>query len=81
MSEDFAATFMGTVDQIIRNGNKDEVAKVQIIIDGADNLYREVRVPNMFRNMSGSATTLEEGDVVDVVIMVRRGATVEGATQ
>lgn len=74
MSEDFAATFTGTFDQIIRDGKKDEVTRVQIVIDGAENFLREVRIPNIFHNTSGSATTLEGGDVVDVVIMIRRGA-------
>jgi hypothetical protein len=45
-----------------------EPEKAQIAVEGADHLYREIRVPNMLENDKGQRVRLKEGADVDVKI-------------
>jgi hypothetical protein len=40
----------------------------EIIIDGADNLYREIRIPHPLQNEDGSITTLKVGDRIRLIV-------------
>lgn len=45
-----------------------EPEKAQIAVEGADHLYREIRVPNVLANEDGEKVKLKEGAEVDVKI-------------
>jgi hypothetical protein len=46
MSEKTSLTLPGTVEKIIKSPSPDEPDKAQIAVDGADDLYREIRIDN-----------------------------------
>ncbi|MDP9162177.1 MAG: hypothetical protein M3O09_18375 [Acidobacteriota bacterium] len=58
----------GTVEKIINNPYTKDAEKVQISVDGADNLYREIRVENAFPNKEGEIVKLKVGDGVDIIV-------------
>ena len=60
-------TLAGTVDKIIPAVNGDP-EKVQISVQGADDLYREVRIENTLQDREGKPVALKEGTEVDVTI-------------
>lgn len=68
MKKKSRSTSPGTVDKIIKNPYTDEPEKVQISVDGADDLYREIRVENAFPNKEGEIVKLKVGDDVDVIV-------------
>lgn len=45
-----------------------EPEKAQIAVEGADHLYREIRVPNALEDDKGQKVKLQEGADVDVKI-------------
>jgi hypothetical protein len=45
-----------------------EPEKAQIAVEGADHLYREIRVPNTLVDANGNKVKLEEGAEVDITI-------------
>jgi hypothetical protein len=60
-------TLPGKVEKIIPAlGNEPE--KVQIRVEGADPLYREVRIENALQDADGNPVSLEKGAEVDVTI-------------
>ena len=62
------STSLGTVAKIIKNRFTDEPEKVQISVEGADNLYREIRIDNAFPNDEGEIVKLKVGDDVEVTV-------------
>ena len=60
-------TLPGTVEKIIP-GVGSEPEKAQIRIEGADDLYREVRIENTLQAADGEQVSLKEGAEVDVTI-------------
>ena len=60
-------TLPGTVEKIIPAvGNEPE--KAQITLEGADDLYREVRIENTLQDADGKPVALKKGTEVDVTI-------------
>jgi hypothetical protein len=45
-----------------------EPEKAQISVEGADHLYREIRVPNNLTDANGQKVKLQEGAEVDIKI-------------
>jgi hypothetical protein len=45
-----------------------EPEKAQIVVEGADHLYREIRVPNSLTDDNGQKVKLKEGAEVEVKI-------------
>jgi hypothetical protein len=68
-------TLPGTVDKIIPAiyGIKPEQA--QIVIEGADDLYREIRVENTLQDQAGKAVSLKESADVEVTVAADAEAT------
>jgi len=58
----------GTVQKIIKPVLKGEKEKAQVGVDGAEELYREIRVENELKDESGNKASLKEGAEVDVII-------------
>ena len=59
----------GKVEKVIHpHPNSGEPEKAQIAVEGADHLYREIRVPNRLVDGDGQKVRLKEGADVDVKI-------------
>jgi hypothetical protein len=59
----------GKVEKVIRpHPNTGEPEKAQIGVEGADHLYREIRVPNRLTDAKGRQVKLHEGAEVEVKI-------------
>jgi hypothetical protein len=64
-----SATLPGTVEKVIQpHPNSGEPEKAQISVEGADHLYREIRVPNTLVDENGRRVKLKEGAEVEVKI-------------
>jgi len=64
-----STTLPGTVERVIKpNPLSGEPEKAQIGVEGADHLYREIRVPNKVIDENGKETKLKEGTAVEVKI-------------
>jgi len=74
MSEKATATLPGTVEKIIKSPDPDEPEKAQIGVDGADHLYREIRIDNTLTDKNGEAVRLKEGAKVEVTVEAEPGA-------
>lgn len=64
-----SAKLPGTVEKVIKpHPNSGEPEKAQIAVEGADHLYRELRVPNKLHDEDGRPVKLKEGTQVEVRI-------------
>ncbi len=63
-----SATFPGTVEKIIPPTHPSQPEKAQIGVEGADDLYREIRVENTLQDENGKPVALKPGAKVDVTI-------------
>jgi len=63
----------GVVEKIIKSPYEPE--KAQIAIEGADHLYKEIRVENTLEDEKGKKVKLKQGADVDVVIEADASAT------
>jgi hypothetical protein len=66
--ENPSVTLPGTVEKIIPSPHPSEPEKAQIGIDGADDLYRELRVENSLQDENGNQVALKPGAQVEVTI-------------
>lgn len=70
----------GTVEKLIKpHPNSREPEKAQIAVEGADHLYRELRVPNKLTDDEGRPVKLREGTEVEVKIESEDGIASEKA--
>jgi hypothetical protein len=67
--EKLSTTLPGVVEKIIKPVAPDDTEKAQIVVEGADHLYREIRIENTMKNAQGETVGLREGAQVDVVII------------
>jgi len=75
-SEKIAVTLPGTVQKIIPSFTKDDTDKAEIVIEGADPLYKEIRVDNVLQDKrTGEEVELKPGAEVDVTIEAEPNAT------
>lgn len=62
-------TLPGKVEKVIRpHPHSGEPEKAQISVEGADHLYKEIRVPNRLTDDNGQKVKLKPGAEVDVSI-------------
>jgi hypothetical protein len=61
-------THPGTVQKIIPAIGGSEPEKAQISVEGAEALYREIRVDNTMQNQAGDVVSLKLGAEVEVTI-------------
>ncbi|HEY1678848.1 MAG TPA: hypothetical protein VGG04_14125 [Candidatus Sulfotelmatobacter sp.] len=67
------ATLPGKVEKVIHpHPSSGEPEKAQIAVEGADHLYREIRVPNQLTDENGHKVKLKEGAEVEVKIEADR---------
>lgn len=71
-----STTLPGKVEKVIRpHPYSGEPEKAQIAVEGADHLYREIRVPNTLTDSHGQKVKLKEGTEVEVKIEADPGVT------
>ena len=69
-------TLPGTVQKIVSSVDPREPELAEIHIDGAADLYKEIRVENTLTNETGEEVKLKPGAHVDVTIEADAAATV-----
>ncbi len=73
--EKSSVTLPGTVEKVIPSLHPGDPEKAQIGIEGADDLYREIRVVNVLQDKNGGEVALKPGARVDVKIAADDSAT------
>jgi hypothetical protein len=68
MSEKATATLPGTVQRIIKSPHPDLPEKAEIAVEGADELYKEIRIENTLTDEKGNEVKLKPGATVEVTV-------------
>jgi hypothetical protein len=63
-----AVTLPATVEKIIPPIPPDRPEKAQIAVEGAEELYKELRVENALKDQKGEEVGMKEGSQVEVTI-------------
>jgi len=77
MAEKPSTTLPGTVEQIIHSPLPSEPDKAEIALEGADDLYKEIRIENTLVDEDGNEVSLKKGAKVEVTIEAEPGHTVQ----
>jgi hypothetical protein len=72
-----STTLPGTVEKIIKSPDPNVPEKAQIGIEGAEHLYREIRIDNVLKDRGGEEVALKQGAEVDVTIEANKEDTVK----
>jgi hypothetical protein len=70
-----SVTLPGTVEKIIPPIAPAEPEKAQIAVEGADELYKEIRIENVLEDKDGAPVALKHGVEVQVTIAADKKAT------
>lgn len=76
MSEKPSTTMPATVEKIIKPIAPGEPEKAQISVEGADHLYREIRIENTLIDENGDKVRLKQGAEVEVTVEASAEATI-----
>jgi len=68
-------TLPGKVEKIIPPAHPAESEKAQINVEGAEDLYREIRIDNVLQNDKGETVRLKQGAEVEVTVEAESAAT------
>jgi hypothetical protein len=68
MPEKPNTTMPGTVKKIIKPVHPDLPEKAEISVEGADELYREIRIENTLKDDKGQEVQLKPGAQVEVTV-------------
>jgi hypothetical protein len=75
MPEKPTVTLPGKVEHIIESPHPSEPEKAQIAVEGADDLYREIRIENSLTDEKGRRVRRKEGAEVEVTVEADKSAT------
>jgi hypothetical protein len=75
MSDKPSTTLPATVEKIIKSPFPGVPEKAQIAVEGADHLYRELRIENTLTDENGDQVRLKKGAEVEVTIAAEPEAT------
>ncbi|MGA8619896.1 MAG: hypothetical protein WB660_15420 [Candidatus Sulfotelmatobacter sp.] len=75
MSEKPSTTLPAVVEKVIKPQTPGEPEKAQITVEGADHLYRELRIENTLTDENGDKVRLKPGAEVEVTIEAPADAT------
>jgi hypothetical protein len=67
----------GKVQKLIKPFTPAQSGKAEILINEADDLYRELRIENVLKNPDGEEVALKPGAEVDVIIEADSSATIK----
>jgi hypothetical protein len=76
MSEKPSTTLPAVVEKVIKSQAPGEPEKAQINVEGADHLYRELRIENQLTDENGEKVRLKAGAEVEVTIEAPPDSTV-----
>jgi hypothetical protein len=74
-------TLPGTVEKIIPAVPHVRPEKAQIVVEGAEDLYKEIRVDNELQDENGKTVGLKQGAEVEITIEAEKEATVPKEAQ
>jgi hypothetical protein len=74
-TENPSVTLPGVVEQIIESPHPRIPEKAQIAVEGADELYQEIRIDNTLIDNQGKEVRLKKGAEVEVTVEAEPGAT------
>jgi hypothetical protein len=63
-----SVTMPGSVEKIIPPAHPSEPEKAQIAVEGADDLYREIRIKNSLTDEKGDEVRLKKGAEVEITV-------------
>src|ERR1700687_956802 len=75
MKEKPSVTLAGTVERVIESPHPNVPEKVQIAVEEADDLYREIRIENTLTKKNGEKVSIKKGAHVEVTVEVPPEAT------
>ncbi|HEX3739231.1 MAG TPA: hypothetical protein VHV29_05845 [Terriglobales bacterium] len=75
MAENPSATMPAVVEKIIKPPYPGAPEKAQITVEGADHLYREIRIENTLTDENGREVALKPGAEVQVTVEAEPEAT------
>jgi hypothetical protein len=75
MSEKPNVRLPGKVEKIIDSPHPSEPEKAQITVEGADPLYKEIRIENSLTDQNGDEVRLKKGAEVEVTVQADKDAT------
>jgi uncharacterized cupredoxin-like copper-binding protein len=75
MSDKPSTTLSGTVEKIIQPPFPGEPEKAQIAVEGADHLYKEIRIQNALTDKDGKEVRLRPGAEVELTVKADPEAT------
>jgi hypothetical protein len=78
MNDKPSTTLPATVEKVIKSPSPDMPDKAQIAVEGADHLYRELRIENTLVDENGKKVQLKPGAEVEVTIAAEPKATTAG---
>jgi hypothetical protein len=61
-------TLIGIVEKIIKSSISNEPERAQIVVEGAEHLYRELRIENALTDAAGNRVHLKPGAKVQVTV-------------
>lgn len=76
MTTNANTTLPGTVEKVIKSPDPEVPEKAQITVEGADHLYREIRIENTLVNKDGEEVALKPGAQVEVIVAAPEDAIV-----
>jgi uncharacterized protein YfaS (alpha-2-macroglobulin family) len=68
MTEKATTTRPGTVQKVITSPYSGQAEKAEIAVQGADDLYKEIRIENALIDENGDEVSLKKGAQVEVTI-------------
>ena len=74
--EKASITLPGTVEKIVKPIHPSLPEKAQINVEGADHLYKEIRIVNSLTDENGDAVKLKVGAEVEVTVAAEATETV-----
>jgi len=75
MTDKPSVTLPGTVEKVIKSPHSGVPEKAEIAVEGADDLYREIRIENKLTDEDGNEVKLKEGASVEVTVEAEPAAT------
>jgi hypothetical protein len=76
MTDKASTTLPGTVQKIIKSPDPSEPEKAEIAVEGADELYKEIRIDNTLKDENGNEVQLKVGAPVEVTVEAEPEATI-----
>jgi hypothetical protein len=68
MTENPSTTLHGTVEKIITSRVSSEPEKAQISVNGADDLYKQLRIENTLTDDGGNEVRLKRGATLEITV-------------